>query len=187
MRRRRGLSPSRVVTAPIKRSVATTRLIRTPSAGNSKFTSPRFTIHRIDALKELAVPILVALVALGGTYLGSPMTADTTTRSQMARLAEDRANVEKEKRTDIYFRFLEQTEEFNSQQRKRIATCFFEIVENLLGDVLAKPLRECVLADGRVVNLLASVRRVRNEVYVYGTSEANDVANFDSRELVVHR
>jgi hypothetical protein len=127
-------------------------------------------------------------VALFGTYIGSAVSANSGRQTQERQLAEDRAKTEREKRAEIYFRFMSDIDAYYRRQSEVEEACAPSLTGGVAVDVQTSRLIACLQGDAKLTALLDPLKKSRNELYVYGSNEANTVVDEMLKQfpLVVH-
>lgn len=139
-------------------------------------------------IRELAIPILVALVAVAGTCVGVLITADAGEKSQGRQISEERAKAEREKRAEIYFRFMTDSQSYYRRQSQDVESCAPGGNGTKPSDMQLTTLVRCLLDDPKLAELADPLTKSRNELYVYGSDRANHFADLmiQTFPLIVH-
>lgn len=125
----------------------------------------------MQLVKDIAMPLLVAFVALCGTYIGSSISAAVARDGQQAQLAEDRSKAERDRRSEIYMRFLGSADAYYRRQVEAEKSCRNSLAASTPEERTGKILL-CVGRDPQLATLLEPLRKARDELQVYGSSDA---------------
>lgn len=120
---------------------------------------------RRDWLEKIATPLVAAVLAVLGSFWGTTIANDTATNNQRTSFAEQRAQVERDKRGDAYLKFLETTGGF-----ARVLVVAHDRCASGRSD-------GCDSARADLQTRFGDLANAVNVVYIYGSSDANRLMN----------
>lgn len=133
-------------------------------------------------VKDIIVPTLVAVVALAGTFLGSLQANNSSRETQRNQFNEERVKADRDRRADVYLKFLAAAYTYHSKLVSLVSACppFPDVLPNRSAEDHNKAVgihHLCVTQEeAKATTEAEAFRSAQNEVYIFGSDEASDIA-----------
>jgi hypothetical protein len=129
---------------------------------------------RSSIADRLLVPIFVAIVtaaaAIGGSFVGATKANDGNAAIQQQAIAEQRAKDDRDKKADIYLHYLENANTYANSVEDAY-TCIYNYA--IAPEPKGSAPQSCIDAINRLQTPRFDYQGSINELYIYGSDEAN--------------
>lgn len=150
-------------------------------------------------VKDVAVPAIVAIVALVGSYFGATLAYKGTQEAQRIQISEERAKVERDKRADVYLKLLSAAAKLGAEAGQLSYECGRLHIQDHPASPATPPDGEsehkankqrqqleylkCMWSNDHLKGPIQEFLDAQNSVYIYGTTEAIVAVNRIAIEL----
>jgi hypothetical protein len=147
---------------------------KSDNTGSQHAEDSRQPHMRWNWVKDVTIPVIVAVVALSGTYLGSCQATRSGQEIQLNQIAEERAKVDRERRSAVYLRFMNVSTEYVRRRNREISDC--ESSRRDKGSSVDESPSCVEVGNDKAWDLLREFSMASHEVYIFGSDAANKAA-----------
>ncbi|MER7861686.1 hypothetical protein ABTX61_21445 [Amycolatopsis japonica] len=128
------------------------------------------------AIVSVIATAVVGMVGVGGIIWASKLSVDASIRNQDVQIAEARDKESRDRKADIYLRFLGRADEY-SLAVLEARRCIYAARDSKPKGAKSYSLgRQCIDTVQRMAPARHKFQGVRNEVFVHGSQEAENAA-----------